>query len=357
MATRAAYDQNNPYEPQHRPRYEKPWYKQPWLLYVIGAAAIILIFMAATGKLNQDTDVVGNETIAKEPTVEEQLVSYVMAQRDAGMADKDIQQRLLLSGYKEDEISRAFKLSDPVVQYIKSELDKGTSRPVIVEQLLKQGHTPESIAEKFELLEGEPSGVSSVVQKYWWVGAIALVIFLIMKRQADELSEQKGPKIYTLKECLVTAEEELKDRDFAYCPTKEYKNRPDLKQYRYVFEEPIYPEFNHHKPTGNKQGNRRYYMVGVGYDKELVDFRVTQNDSELRLFLYGRPSAWESRGQNEYYHIRSRSEQPVKERPEDRPPYEGEEPYDNRYRDYRNRAGRRPYQRITPGPIEGYEGE
>lgn len=352
------------YDPREDPRYadrrypadyrrgptKKPWYKK-WWIWAIAGAILLLFFISLSGNLKWSnpapTNTTGNQSILTE---EQQLVNYVITQQQAGLNNENITVKLKLAGYDDATIQRAFDLADPVVQYILSETAKGTSKPLIVDSLLQRGYTPEEIQKKFAIAEStKTKSLIQTLQDNWLIILIAggIIAFIIYRSRQEE--EKLTAKIYTLEECREYCEELLKKKNYDYNPCKEYRNRPELRQYRYVFEEPLIAEFNTPNPSGFKAGERRYYFIAVGYDKELIDFRILTSDADTRDFLYNRPPPFELRSGAEYFRMRQGSEQPIPDNMP-RPGMPGQYPYTNRYP---NEAYYR--QRFRPGPITGYE--
>jgi hypothetical protein len=355
------YDRDNPYEPRHAPRYNPKWYHNKWLIIGGIIGILILIFYFSGGSpFGSDTPV--NDTIDSNPanTERDQLVTYIIEQQKAGTTKEDIFTRLRLAGYTDSEIETAFTLSDPVINYIMTELNQGTPKPKIVESLIKEGHTPEQIQGYFRVIEStEKESLGESLQNNWWIIAIIGIIIFIIYRQKEISDSKKAPKVYTLEECREYAEEVLKEKKIDFNPTIEYRNRPEVRQYRFVFEEPIYPEFNSHKPMGHRFANRQYYFLAVGYDKELLDFRISEDDNLIREFLYGPPKSYEGRGATEYSRIRERSEMPLedarKRELEGSPQFPTSPLSSSTYRpSYRSR-NRYTNRRYSPGPITGYE--
>lgn len=355
------YDPDNPYYPRHAPRKKKKLWQQSWFWpALIGGIVLILIILSATGSLKPPVSSVSSNETSKVVDLseqEQQLVKYILAQKDLGVNDTDIRNKLVLAGFSETDITRAYDLSDPTVQYIIEQMNNNVTKIQIIEVLLKQGVDPKTIQEKFAVIEKPSVGLAAFVKKNWfWLFLAAVAIYFLVKAGKGIAEEKKAPKVYTLEECREYAEEKLEEKNVNHNPCKEYKNRPELKQYRYVYEEPIYPEFNSGRPWGHRAGNRKYWLVAVGYDRELVDFRETNKDTDTYDFLYGMPKSFESRAATEYMRLRERSEQPLEDlREKERRVHERDfgMPYRRPYSPRRRTTYRRP--RISPGPIAGYE--
>jgi hypothetical protein len=346
-------DRRNRYADDYRQRSppKKPWYKKWWIWTIVGVI-ILLFLISLSGNLKLPSPAVANITANQSTlTEEQQLVNYIITQQQAGINNENITQRLKLAGYDDSTIQRAYDLSDPVVQYILTEMVKGTSKPLIVDSLLQRGYTPEEIQKKFAIAEStKAKNLWQSIQDNWLIILIAagIIAFIIYKSRQEE--EKVTTKIYTLEECREYAEELLKKKNYDFNPCKEYRNRPELRQYRYIFEEPLIAEFNTPNPSGFKAGERRYYFLAVGYDRELIDFRVLTSDSDIRDFLYNRPPPFELRSGAEYLRMRQGSEQPIPENMPIRPGIPGQQyPYTTKY----NEAYYK--QRFRPGPITGYE--
>lgn len=334
----------------------KPWWQKPAniILAIVAVIIIGLVIAASRGALptaGDDDETPLNQT--EEPaqlTREEALVKYIIDQQAAGAAKEQITERLRLGGYTESEIERGYQIADPTVQYILSEQAKGTPQQEIVDDLLKAGIPPEQIQEKFSLAEStKRAGLGDALRKYWWLIAIGGAAYWWFYGRKDEDDRTKAPKVYTLEECRERAEEILKEKGHEHEKPLGYRNRPELLQYRYAYREPLYEEFNSHYPSGHKAGSRRHYLIAMGYDKELIDFRITTDDTQARSFLYDASPSYERSGAQTYHRLRSQSDKPQKHyedplrRPED----------DNYYpptlrRTTRTRDRRRP---ITPDPI------
>jgi hypothetical protein len=370
------YDEraDNYYE-RNRPR-KKPWYKKPgtWVLIVLGIIIGALLIAAMTGNLNKIKSPVGSNqsvnvssNVTKEPTQEEKLVTYILEQQKAGVANEDIVAKLRIAGYTESDISSALELTDPYVQYIIEAQKQGMEKPAIVDALLKSGLTAEQVQEKFAIVDKHQQvGFGQSLKNNWLLILIILCVagYFIFKGKGEE--ERKTPKIYSLEECREYAEKKLEEKGYKknqdWWPTTKYKNRPELKQYRYVFDEPVFPEFNHHKPYGHRAGIPRYFLVAVGYDSELVEFRITDQDCECLDFLSGKPLAFETNANQMYLKMRQHSDMPLEDlaalqRPAGYSPgaYPGSPDYRpyNRQEEERKRGLLR--RRFSPGPIEGYE--
>ena len=354
-------DETNPYVVKHGDRVEKPFYKKPWVI-AIGIVAAIIIFMMMTDNLNipflnqggdNQTQVQDIEEVSKE----QQLVNYIIAQQEAGKSKEKIIELLTLSGYNEKEIKRAFELTDPIVQDIIKMQQEGKPRTEIVNVLLQAGYTPKVIQEKFKIAEPQKTGFWEGVKNNWWIIVIVVIIIWYLRKHEEDAKEKKGPKVYTLEECREYAEETLKQKNLEFVSTNRYRTRADIKQHRYIYVEPLYPEFNSHKPWGHKAGRRNYYLIGVGFDKELVDFELTADDNKINQFIAAAPKSYESSGAADYQRMREQSERPIEERQEmDRPyPYApmaqsyGQRPVSRRRRPTTTRR------RYSPGPIEGFE--
>ena len=355
------------YDPRDDPRYadrnrytdnyrrgppKKPWYKK-WWVWAIAGAIILLFLVSLSGNLKLSSPTPSNLTANQTTlTQEQQLVNYVVSQQQSGINAENITIKLKLAGYDDATIQRAFDLADPVVQYILSETAKGTPSPAIVDSLLQRGYTPDEIQKKFIIATStKQKSLLQSIQDNWLILIIAaaVIAFIIYRSRQEE--EKVTAKIYTLEECREYAEEILKKKNYDYNPCKEYRNRPELKQYRFLFEEPLIAEFNSPNPSGFKAGERRYYFLAVGYDRELIDFRILTSDADIREFLYGRPPPFELRSGAEYLRMRQGSETPL---PPDnmpiRPGMPGQYPYTSR-----NPNEQYYRQRFRPGPVTGYE--
>jgi hypothetical protein len=354
----AEYDDNNPYYPRHK-EPGKRWYKKP-IVWVAIIVILLLGYLLLSGKLSwpggsgSTTSTAKNQTV--KPTVQEQLTNYVISQQNKGVNKVDVQAKLQAVGYSEAQITRAFELSDPLVQFIISEEKKGKSKAEIIDELLAQGQELTTIQAKFAIVEKDDNaGAWPMIQKYWWAILIGggIAWYLYNKYGAD--TTKRAPKVYTCEECREYAEEKLNEKKIHFNPSHRYKNRPELKQYRFCFEEPIFEEFNHHGQFGHKAGGRQYYMIAVGYDKELVEFIQTHDDVEVTEWIYGNAKPTEVRAVGEYARLRERSEMPIEDK-EKMDQQEKEEWY-KRWGTTPRPTGypRHPYK--SPGPIEGYESE
>jgi hypothetical protein len=350
MATESApYDPNNPYEPRHKPQQRK-WYQTPYFL-IGGTVLLLILILMATGNLKlpgSDKPVETDENASMSEI--EQLAAYIVEQRKAGLGKGEIVERMKLSDYSDEKIQLAFDLSSPTIQFILEQQRKGVPKSTIIEELLKQGHTPEEIGGYFATIEeAEGKGLGETLKENWWIIALGIAAIAIIYKTQEVVSSKKAPKVYTLEECREYAEDLLKEKQIDHNPTTDYRNRPELKQYRYVYEEPIYPEFNNGRPVGFKSSNRQYYLIGIGYDKELLEFKVTEDDTIAKEFLTGKPKNYEANASREYMRLRERSEMPIDKVEEQR---RSEMPT-QRYQPYRRRTPTR--RRYSPGPIEGYE--
>lgn len=338
-------------DPRDRQRPQKKWYNNNYI-WIAGAIILIIIIVFASGKISDFRNKDGGNTTSQ-PTQEDQLVSYIIAQQESGIPNEEIVTKLQLSGYTDSDIQRGFDLSDPVVQYLKKEMERGVTKQQLVEALIKQGYTPEQIQAKFDILEPRNS-FGETLKKNWWVIALAIIAYLIYAKYTETEKQNRAPKVYTLEECREYAEQILKEKEINFIQCRQYRNRPEIRQYKYVFEEPEYPEFNSHRPWGHKAGLREYYFLAVGYDKQLVDFQRCMQDSLIHQFLYGNPKGFETRGNAEYAKIRAGSEALIPDQPQ--PGSYNQDNYSNRAYNPRSsiRNRSRP-RRYSPGPIEGYE--
>lgn len=316
---------DNPYIPQHRPRGERPgrpkWYKNKKVLMLGGLLLVLLLVLYGSGALDNyvpDFGGAGNQTgqdkleQQEEMTQNEKLADFIIRQKDNGVAEQKIRQKLSLAGYSQSEIDNAFKLADPRVQWIINEMEKGTPKTQIIDKMLNEGIPPEKIREYIDIAENK--GVSTDLSEYWWVillaGAAALIYF---KKSEDDEENKRAPKVYTLEECREKAEEILNEKGLDWKPCEKFKVRPELRRYRYVYEEPTFAEFNNPMPVGNKTVQKRYYLVGIAFDSELVEFEITYNDADLEPFINGAPRGHETRGITDYSKLRERSEQPIED--------------------------------------------
>ncbi len=350
MAYRSERDNNqNPYYPRHGTKEAKPWYKKPSNLIMLAGVILLLILfiMAARGNLRNNPQSMGNQTNSTaELSEDEKLVQYIITQQDAGLRKEEIEDKLQLAGFTQSSIDKGFELADPIVQYIIKELDRGQTKTAIIDTLLAQGIDPNTIKAKVEIAtDSRSSSFSKTFKENWLLFLIvAAIIYLIAKKGSSD-DEGLAPKIYTLEECREKAEKILTEKSLDFNPTTTYKNRPELKTYRFVFEEPLYPEFNNPKPWGFKAGKRRYYLLSIGYDCELTDFNITFRDSLPREYLESKPSSFERSGATEYMRIREDSEKPISEIKSRQKRFD-EEPIYNRKQLKR---------RYSPGPVVGYE--
>lgn len=350
----APYDRDNPYQPAYR-KQGKPWYQQSWVWVVVAVAVIGLLMYTGTVKNPFTKSENATKNVTQEQSLEQQLVNYIISEQNRGVTKIDIEAKLQAAGYNDAEIVRAFELADPVVQYIILEQSQGRSKQEIVDALLNQGYELAVIQQKFAIVEKKP-GTSDFLKKYWWViAAIAVGVYLWNEKSKKDQAD-KAPKVFTLEECREYAEEKLTEKKCEWNPSHRYKNRPELRQYRFCFEEPIFAEFNHHFPSGNKSGGREYYLCAVGYDKELVEFRRTKDDVEMIDWIYGSEKPAEQRATSEYVRMRQRSEVPL----------ETQKQMDQKEQEEQNRQSGYPQRPIggfqrrparVPGPIEGYEAE
>lgn len=339
----------------------------PWLKYGLIALGVIilgLIVLNATGVYkisslwggSDTTPTDGGNQTQKEGKYD-QLVTYIIAQQGQGMAKEEIVKRLTVAGFPPEDIETAYQLSDPIVQQILQMQKDGKTQQEIVDTLLKQGMSPEEIQVRLDLIKStESSGFDFKSNWIWLVLGAVLIYFVYTKLKGPSEEKKLSAKVYTLDECEEYARQYLDKKGKAYNPSKQYRNRPDIRQYRFVYEERLFPEFNDHYPTGIKTGKRTYYLMAIGYDREVIDYLETHDDNRINAFLYGAPKGFEQSGSKEYMSLRSRSEQPIEEKKPGsaydeygNPNYEN----DNRPNPYNDR--RRPYgNRIRPGPV-GYE--
>lgn len=359
------YPDERQYPPGYRPPVRKKrWYTKTWVWAVAGILVIVLL-LAATGSLKVPSFGGGNVTETPQPaklTKAQELAQYVVGQQTAGVSNEKIIEKMRLSGYTDEEINMSLMLADPVAQFILSELRNGSTKPQIVDALLQQGYTPEVIQKNFDVVEKSQATGWGTLKSNWWIIALVAVGGYLLYRYYGKEARDVTPKVYTLEECREYCEDKLNEKELDFWPCKEYRNRPELRQYRFCYQEPIYPEFNSHKPWGHQAGNPRYYLLAVGYDRELVDFRVTENDASATEFLYAIPRASESRAMPEYMRLRERSEVPAgvveeriaKERAAMGEPYP--QAYGGGFQRYPGRRRAAPLRRRwAPGPVGGYE--
>jgi hypothetical protein len=351
---RREYDRDSPYTPQYR-KVSKAWYQQTWVWIVVAVVILGLLVYSGTIKtpFTSAKNTTQNTTTSSQPSQEQQLVNYIIQQQDAGVTKVDIQNRLLAAGYGDATIQRAFELADPVVQYIIQQEAQGVSKQAIVDQLLNQGYDLTVIQAKFAIVEKKATSFD-LLKKYWWLIALAIIGWYLWNEKNKGDAAKKAPKVYTMEECREYAEEKLKEKKIEFNPSHRYKNRPEIRQYRFCFEEPIYAEFNHQFSSGYKAGAREYFMLAVGYDRELVEFIRCKDDVEMIEWIYGSARPTEARATAEYSRLRERSEVPI----EDRQKMEQKEQEEEARRlGYPQRPvpgyPRRPAR--VPGPIEGYE--
>jgi hypothetical protein len=330
---------------------------QTWAKYIgIGIFILLalLFILSATGNLkgSTKTTIDGNQTIEEEPSEYEQMTTYIISQQQQGLNREEITQRLELAGYTTEEIETAFQLSDPITQEILKMQKEGRARQEIVEILLDRGITPEEIQNRFAIIEStQKKGLDLKGNLIWIIIGGAVIFFIIRTVNNDSEEKKYMPKVYTLDECEEYAREYLDNKQKTYNPSKQYRNRPDLRQYRFVYEETLYPEFNDHLPTGHKIGKRLYYLICVGYDREVIDYQETYDDNKIAAFLYGAPKGFEASGSKEYMTLRGTSEKEIEETKKPSTSLDDDDrDYYRRNTPYRRRNT--PY--VRPGPV-GFE--
>ena len=341
---------------------EVPKKKTSWTTYLLwGLGIIVLIVVAlfilsATGNLKGKNTALNQTNTTAQPTQLEQLTAYIITQQNAGMTKDQIIQRLQLAGYSQSDIDQAYQMSDPVIQFILAEEKAGKTRQQIVEELLNQGVAADTITADYAIIDKSRTvNVSDSLKKNWpWIVIALVIVFFVFRAYSKDKEDKKlQPKVYTLDECEEHARQYLTDKGKSYNPSKQYRNRPDIRQYRFVYEEPLFPEFNDHQPTGHKIGARLFYLIAIGYDNEVIDYQEIHDDNRINPFLYGAPKGFEQSGAREYMGLRRTSEQPIEERPQQQgmPGEQGQGPY----APYQQPYYRRPYNRYRPGPVTGYE--
>jgi hypothetical protein len=345
-------------DPRERQDQDKTptWQKVlKWVGIGIIAIIVLLFILSATGNLKgSGGDATINQTA--EPTKMEQLTTYIISQQNEGRTKEEIVQRLTLAGFEQDDIETGFALSDPIIQQILAWEKEGKTQQQIVELLLDQGMDPLEIQTRLEIIKKsrESGGLfaeGSWLRKNWFILIpLGILLYFLWKNQQDAEEEKLMPKVYTLDECEEYAREYLEKKGKAFNPSKQYRNRPDIRQYRFIYEEPLYPGFNDHLPAGQRIGQRIYWLIAIGYDREVIDYQETTNDNLIHTFLYGPPKSFEASGSKEYMGLRAKSEAPIEER---RNRTEDETSDNDYYRPYPYR--RRNYPRVRPGPVRGYE--
>lgn len=346
-------------------REREPYKKKTlWTTYLLWTLAIIVIIgialfaLSATGNLKSKSASInqtGNTTV--QPTKLEQITKYIMTEQSKGTTKEDIVQRLQLAGYTQQQIDQGFQFTDPIIQFILTEEKAGKTRQQIIDELLAQNIPAADIQARYTIIDdSRKTDIGGTLKKNWfWIVLAIIIIYLVYRAYSKDKEEKRlQPKVYTLEECEEHARKILDEKGKPYNPSKQFRNRPEIRQYRYIYEEPLFPEFNDHQPTGHKVGSRIYYLLAIGYDNEMIDYQETHDDNRINPFLFGAPKGFETTGAKEYMGLRRQSEQPIEEKRAGEGEF-GEQPngYGNAYSPYRQ-PYRRP-NRYRPGPVTGYE--
>ena len=245
-----------------------------------------------------------------------EMYNFIVLSREEGFREEDILVRLELAGFTDREIERAFSLTTPYVSFIIEAENQNWTRQEIVEYLLEQEVLPQDIIEAYEVLGSfKTRGFGDIFRSYWPLFLLGgVVIYFVMKNSGLDDKVKLSPKVYTLDECEEYAREYLEKKGKSFIPSSKYRNRPDIRQYRFVYEEPLYPEFNDHTGSGFKVARRKLFLLAISYDCEVIDYLETFDDNRVEPFLFGAPKGFEQAGSKEYMGLRARSEQPIPEK-------------------------------------------